>query len=34
MKKNLKKTPDSPDTMRFSMQKLKTWEDKNTEKEE
>ena len=34
MKKNLKKTPSSPDTMRFNVQRLKTWEDKNKEKEE
>ena len=32
--KEFKKTPSSPDTMRFNVQRLKTWEDKNKEKEE
>ena len=32
--KEFKKTPSSPDSMRFNVQRLKTWEDKNKEKEE
>ena len=32
--KEFKKTPSRPDTMRFNVQRLKTCEDKNKEKEE